>query len=58
MDEDIFELPWISQIEIGIDQIISTIHQRIPISIVPLYWTNILMLNLETTLEVHLVGFY
>jgi hypothetical protein len=56
MNEDIFELPWIGGIEIGVDQIISTIFQRIPVSIVTLNWANILMLNLKATLEVHLVS--
>ena len=56
MNEDILELPWIGGIEIGVDQIISTILQRIPVSIVTLNRANILMLNLKATLEVHLVS--
>jgi hypothetical protein len=55
MNEDILELPWIGGIEIGVDQIISTILQRILVSIT-LNWANILMLNLKATLEVHLVS--
>lgn len=55
MNEDVLELPRISCIEIGVDKVIPTILQRIPISIVTPNWANIFILNLKTTLEVHLV---
>lgn len=57
MDEDVLELPGISHIEVGVDEIISAIHQRIPISVVPFNWANVVMLDLKASLEVHLIRF-
>ena len=57
MDYDIFKLPRILKIQFILAQLIFTVLQWIPVSIVSLNWTDVVILNIKAELIVHVVSF-
>lgn len=58
MNQYVFELPWILEIEVIIHQFIAAIHQRMPVSVVTSHRRNIVSLDLKTSFVVYLVTFH
>lgn len=58
MHDDVLELPWVLKIEIFLLQVLLHVLQRIPVSVIAAYWTDVLVLHFKTPLIVHLVAFY
>lgn len=56
IDEDIFELPRVLEIETIVDKFIGPILKRVPVSIVAVDRCNVGLLNLKASLEIHLVA--
>jgi hypothetical protein len=54
VDEHVLELPWVLEIEVLV-QLIPAILQRVPVSVVSAHRADVLMLDLQASLVVHLV---
>lgn len=55
MNKDVLELPRILKVEVIVQQLIPAILQRVPVSVVASNGTNILILDLQASLVVHLI---
>jgi hypothetical protein len=55
MNQYVFELPWVLEIEVIIHQFIAPIHQRLPVSVVTSHRLNIVSLDLKASFVVYLV---
>ena len=53
--DDVLELPGIFSVPAVLSQLIAFVLERVPVSVVPLHWTDVLVLHLKTTSVVNFI---